>query len=119
MCAYRQCPDSTDSRIVPSTSRFRGAFGLLYCSGHSSTHLSNGPLDKEWHLPQAAYRRSRHPLHLDFPRESIHAPVCFRRLDTRRSRLTHRVNINQTLLVIHLEQYYRLCSSRQAANCRF
>ena len=29
MCAYRQCPASTDNRIVPSTSRFGGAFGLV------------------------------------------------------------------------------------------
>jgi hypothetical protein len=44
MWAYRPCPASTDSRIVPSTSRLRGAFGLLYSRGQSSTQASNRPL---------------------------------------------------------------------------
>lgn len=33
------------------------------------------------------------------------AAVCFRSLDTRTSRLTHRVNANQRLLVAALEQH--------------
>jgi hypothetical protein len=44
ICAYRQCPANTDNKIVPSTSRFFGAFGLVNFSGHSSTHFSNRPL---------------------------------------------------------------------------
>ena len=44
MCAYRQWPASTDNRIVPSTSRFRGAFALVYRSGQSFTQFSNSPL---------------------------------------------------------------------------
>jgi hypothetical protein len=85
MCAYRQCPASTDNRIVPNTSRFRGAFGLVYCSGQSFTQSSNKPLvfkklDEERHLPETAHPSLRRPPQLDFSGKRIQAHGCFRRL---------------------------------------
>ena len=55
MCAYRQCPASTDSSTVPSTSRLPGAFGLVSRSGQPATQPSNRPLCFRYSMKNASW----------------------------------------------------------------
>ena len=62
-------------------------------------------LDEERHQPQAAHRGFWRPLHLNLAREGVQAGNGFCRQIPYDLGLTLRVNLNERLFIVHVEQW--------------